>query len=90
MTNEVQEGWVEAKRQAVETLSAYARDRDTISYKDFVAHIKAIPDLKHHGDKRLDDLLDEISSDQEAAGVRTHQRSRCSGVGPEYPVKRVL
>jgi hypothetical protein len=68
VAGEDQERWTEAKRQAVEILSAYARERDTISYKQFVTHIKAIPGLRYHGDKRLDCLLDEISVEEEGAG----------------------
>lgn len=60
--------WTNAKEQAIEILSATARDEETIPYGEFVRHIKAIPDLEYHGDPRLDELLDEISLEEDANG----------------------
>lgn len=60
--------WEEAKREAKRVLTTLARDRTTIPYSRFVKKIKAIPDLKYHGDERLDSLLDEISLEEDAAG----------------------
>ncbi len=60
--------WERAREQALEVLSRRARDRDTITYKEFARKIKAIPDVRYHGDERLDRLLDEVALDEDAAG----------------------
>ncbi len=45
-----------------------ARARELITYKKFVRKITAIPDLGYHGDNRLDQLLDEVSLEEDRAG----------------------
>lgn len=59
--------WDEAKQQAVQLLTKKAKERDTISYSAFVRRIKAVK-LDYHGDDRLDQLLDEISLEEDKAG----------------------
>jgi hypothetical protein len=59
--------WEQAKREALRVLRKKARAEDTIPYSRFVRRIKAI-DLKYYGDDRLDQLLDEISLEEDTAG----------------------
>lgn len=60
--------WQDAKRQALKVLRQCAEAQDTITYKQFVKKIKAIPDLAFHGDGRMDHLLDEVSREEFAEG----------------------
>ncbi len=60
--------WNAAKAEATKILIAVARQKGggTLSYSDLVAQMSTIP-LEAH-DQRLDSLLGEISSDEDAAG----------------------
>ena len=58
--------WNEAKKQAVHALAERARLRGMIPYSELTKHIKAIPFEAH--DVRLDQLLGEISTEEDAAG----------------------
>jgi hypothetical protein len=68
MSAEDNDQWAKAKHEALGVLTVRANEQDPITYKEFVKKIKAIPDLKYHGDPRLDELLDEISLEEDEAG----------------------
>jgi hypothetical protein len=67
VTDEEGAQWEQGKREALRVLRKKARAEETIFYSRFVRRIKAI-DLKYHGDDRLDQLLDEISLEEDKAG----------------------
>jgi len=58
--------WDAAKREAVEILSARARDRSMIPYSELVGQIESVNFQPH--DKRFFDFLGEISTEESEAG----------------------
>src|SRR5262245_59543902 len=58
--------WDAAKAEAKQILSLCAKERQMIPYSDFVARLKSIRIDAH--DQRLRHLLEEISSEESAAG----------------------
>jgi hypothetical protein len=58
--------WEAAKREGKELLADYARRRQMIPYSEFVQRIRSIQ--IEHDDPRLAHSLDEISSNESAAG----------------------
>jgi molybdopterin synthase catalytic subunit len=58
--------WQAAKAEAKQVLIERAKARDTISYSELVRRIRLI-ELEAH-DPRLNELLMEISSEEDAAG----------------------
>lgn len=58
--------WESAKTEAKEVLSACARQRQMIPYSEFVTHVHSIHIDAH--DSRLAHFLEEISTEESAAG----------------------
>jgi hypothetical protein len=58
--------WAAAKREAIDILSARARERSMIPYSELVAQIEAIHFEPH--DQRFFHFLGEISSEESRAG----------------------